>query len=882
MFPQCFTYLLELQKEDGTWTSYRSQIDGILNTSAALLAMFERRKRKPDESETLDSRIESAKSGLQELLSKWDVENTVQVGFEILVTCLMHQLQHFNAHFAFPGQFMLQEVYEHKMQNFAPQAVYKAQQMTVLHSVEALVGVIDFDRIKHHCTEMSGIMASPAATAAYLIHSTHWDVKAERYLKGVLSAYGNNGTAPSAFPTSVFEITWALSNLLPHSKLQSYTALGLLPAVGDMLMAQLKSQDGVMGFAPGLLPDADDTARTLITLKRLGYDIDCAPMIHRFEGSDHFRTYELERNPSISANCNVLLALLEARTVDEHSQEIEKIVTFLLNACRTEEIPDKWNVSPLYTSMLMVEAFVGLLKRCNQGSLQSLPVVMRDQQVPVSIAQLLLRTLSSQLLDGSWSSSLEETSYAIATLLQCTCLPFNKATIARLKKAIEAGQQYVVVCYPTDKGTDYFWVEKTNYEPEFLKTVYCSMAVWSGASETLSWTSDIIRAFNVAQSHAGRIAALLSLLPVMKTFPLASLDLVLLEASYAASNLRNKHNIIMQRSEIGFTKDKYLDYIPVIWLACNHMAGHAVKDSAIREMLLLSLLIYQIDEYTESVIAKLDQSCLQTLVLQIAFECGLEEGSEPPQQPQQKRLKTSHDREGSAGPQISGHSDVLGPILAVQRKFIAHVLSHAAVLAAPPWIQRILALELHNYIVGQILHSCDNLTLSTARSPGYGFRARDHARATYYKWVHSTGADDTSCSFAWLFFICLISPPGKTCLDKTLSRYAAEAFVHRLGVMCRMYNDYGSLQRDAEEGNVNSTNFEEFESTQGQSEKKTVLMAIAEFERKGVDIAWGALEDEIKDPGMVEKLKVFLNVTDMFGQIYVAKDISSRNHSRKA
>jgi hypothetical protein len=59
-------------------------------------------------------------------------------------------------------------------------------------------------------------------------------------------------------------------------------------------------------------------------------------------------------------------------------------------------------------------------------------------------------------------------------------------------------------------------------------------------------------------------------------------------------------------------------------------------------------------------------------------------------------------------------------------------------------------------------------------------------------------------------------------------------------------------------------------------------MAIAEFERKGVDIAWGALEDEIKDPAMVEKLKVFLNVTDMFGQIYVAKDISSRNHSRKA
>ncbi|KAF2728061.1 hypothetical protein EJ04DRAFT_556991 [Polyplosphaeria fusca] len=846
-FPQCFAHILASQKEDGTWTSYGSQIDGILNTLAALLAMFERRKRIPTEIDALDGKINSAKSGLHRLLEEWDVESTVHVGFEILVTSILRQLQSFGVQFAFPGRALLESVYERKMQKFSPRMVYGTHQMTILHSVEALAGVIEFDMIKHHCTKETGIMASPAATAAYLIYSTEWDVRAEHYLESVLSAYGNSGEVPSAFPTPIFEISWTLSNLLSHSTEELALDAETVSKISALLRKPLESQGGIVGFAPGLLPDADDTARTLMTLKRLGVPIDCAPMVKKFENGDHFRTYELERNPSVSANCNVLLALLESETADEHVPEIVKILTFLLTVWSSGEVPDKWNVSPQYTSMLMVEAFVSLLKRYNSGVLQSLPAKIVRQQIPVALSQILLRTLSSQREDGSWSSSLEETSYSIITISECTSLPFNDPTIARLTKAVELAQSYLKAHYATDPSNHYFWVEKTTYQSYFLKIAYCSMALYTQNSSTsyITWTPEIISAFDVPTSHSKKIAMLLTSLPIFRASPLASPDLVLLEAMHAAKDLRKAQNTIMQRDEIGFTKDKYLEYIPVIWLACNHIGGHALKDSVIKDMLLLSLLNYQIDEYMESVVSKLSPSSLSSLSTQIFHECGLHQHFSNPHPtippPKRRKLSTSSTTNDTFDTFDTPHSEALTPILSVLRRYTSHILTHPSILLSPPWLRLSLALELHNYLLAQLSHNADNASLSA--SPSSPFTPRTPATATYHKWVHSTGADDTSCPFSWHFFIALMSAgtPGTTCLDGMVARYAAEAMVRGLAVLCRMYNDFGSVGRDREEGNLNSVDFEELSGQGEEGEgRKAVLMRVAEeVERRGVEGAWG-------------------------------------------
>lgn len=62
--------------------------------------------------------------------------------------------------------------------------------------------------------------------------------------------------------------------------------------------------------APGLLSDADDTAKSVMSLELIGQTVSPEQLIYEFETTSHFKTYSTERNPSFSANCNVLCALL--------------------------------------------------------------------------------------------------------------------------------------------------------------------------------------------------------------------------------------------------------------------------------------------------------------------------------------------------------------------------------------------------------------------------------------------------------------------------------------------------------------------------------------------------------------------------------------------
>lgn len=210
-YPACFDVLLQSQREDGTWDAAASPVDGILNTLAALLALLTRRDLSLGdftEESALSWRIKKAQTGLQLLLQRWNVDDTVHVGFEILVPSLLRQVGKFGIRFEFSNQRRLEQLYASKIKRFTPALVYSEQQTTLLHSLEALIDLIDFDRVSHHCNEQIGIFGSPASTAAYLLNCSHWDERAEAYLDTVVETYRGCGGVPSAFPTCIFEISW--------------------------------------------------------------------------------------------------------------------------------------------------------------------------------------------------------------------------------------------------------------------------------------------------------------------------------------------------------------------------------------------------------------------------------------------------------------------------------------------------------------------------------------------------------------------------------------------------------------------------------------------------------------------------------------------------
>jgi len=205
LFPSAFEYILEHQAPSGAWDSNSSSpIDAILNTLVSLFAL-----KVHNTDGQFDEPIGRAIAFLSSSLDSWDVSSADRVGFEITVPSLLNALSKLDVEFAFPQRSLLMDLNRAKLTKIPPRIVYDLG-TPLLHSLEGLIGHIDFDRVAHHKRHGS-FMASPASTAAYLMNASEWDDECEAYLAAVLSRDEphDEGSVPCAWPTTFFELSWA-------------------------------------------------------------------------------------------------------------------------------------------------------------------------------------------------------------------------------------------------------------------------------------------------------------------------------------------------------------------------------------------------------------------------------------------------------------------------------------------------------------------------------------------------------------------------------------------------------------------------------------------------------------------------------------------------
>ena len=932
LFPECFKYLLDSQQEDGAWGATASQVDGILNSLAGLLALATRqRSNQMDslDSKSLTARIERTHSAIQNLLQDWDVSRSVHVGFEILIPSLLRQLKSFNIQFDFPGYSILMHLYNEKLQKFSSKLVYSTKSTTLLHSLEAFIGLVNFDKVGHHCNEVSGILGSPAATAAYLINATAWDDRAERYLKMVVAASGETGAVPSAYPTCLFEISWTLSTLLAPGLLPRQLTEGEKQRLGGLFETNMNRQGGVVGFAPGVLEDADDTARALMTLQCLGKPTDPSQMIEKFQTDSYFRTYRLEGSPSFSANCHVLLALLGCSEPTSYQDQIEKALKYLLVAEESGPISDKWNLASQYSRMLFMQTLLSVLDKYHAGCIPSLPATVIYDRIPGSVCRLLGQTLSTQESNGSWAGAPEVTAYSILTISYCLSIPWPASLRDQLKASILRGRQYIQNEYrPTDK-LDYLWVEKVSYRSALLYSTYCSAALNISNTER-NWDVAIVDCFSLPYESRKQMGHLFSNLPLFQQSKLASVDLILIEAGQLAKRLRKSRDTLFTRDDLPMTADKYVEFIPIIWVACNHQNRYILPVNIVWEMVLLSLLNFQVDEYMESFVVRITESEMPKLLKLLKRECRgtnlLDAVTVDAAKEDMDLARPAKKRRLSLQEVESVHDDLaensaVAQVFKTLSCFVQFVTRHWSVQQSPVSMQLEVSKEIYKFLDAHIIHNQDNVSLARSKNTA----SKDDLQHTkdersYLDWVRSTASDDTSCPFSFLFFTSLISEPGQNCFEGARATYFSKCLCRHLATMCRQYNDYGSAKRDAEECNLNSLDFSEFQSSTSHADQsengtdnahsakavdingtleaiqenqepdsrsetkaqnstrasaKTDLMAIAEFERSCMRLALKNLA-QISTPSIIAQLQVFIDVTDMFGQIYVQRDIASR------
>jgi len=566
--------------------------------------------------------------------------------------------------------------------------------------------------------------------------------------------------------------------------------------------------------------------------------------------------------------------------------------------------------------MLLSQAFIKLLQGWDSGQLLKLPDDLIHDQVPLVLFQILIRTLQKQSSDGSWGlrvPSREITAYAVLTLKTLSPLPWLAHFRSRLQSAIKKGSTFLVMNHDEWDREEYIWVEKVTYALTPLSRTYCLAALCAGTS--FSWGKRVASLVTISSEKVVKLSKFFSQLPMFSKD-----ERWLLEADVAAGYfylpqlMRVSSNIFPRQEKVNY---KYLEYIPFTWIATNRKNCNPLSNNVLWEAMMIALLDYQLDEFMETVFGKDEQlkdvEAVKSIVRRL---CEFPSHGESKVGDDQSHLTigahTNAYVNGHVDGSVNGNSEglystALEQVEVVLSRFTSYILQHPTVIQSPEHIRRQLHSELATCMLTHIEHDEDNarfaaqqqqqvLAESTSNSfSGAGAQILPFSspRGTYYSWVRTTSADNTHCPFTFLFFSCLAAPkPSEPFFKGVRQHYLSNALCRHLANLCRQYNDYGSVARDQAESNLNSLNFPEFhepyrpQEDGGQAEirdegaMKKDLFFIAEYERECLNHAIDKLNAEMttSKQGVWKSnaLRSFVDTVDLYGQIYVARDITNR------
>ncbi|OJJ87164.1 uncharacterized protein ASPGLDRAFT_80046 [Aspergillus glaucus CBS 516.65] len=393
---------------------------------------------------------------------------------------------------------------------------------------------------------------------------------------------------------------------------------------------------------------------------------------------------------------------------------------------------------------------------------------------------------------------------------------------------------------------------------------------------TFTWIQTGHGLVNVPSKAVSKFAQFYSCLPLFANEPSWRLKSSLVVGFPWIPRLAARRLDIFPRTNMQ--EDKYLQYLPQTWTMCNSLHEGALEPDLMWEMMIIAMLNYQADEFLEAVVDEhmMDQlDAVRALVERLCADANGESLFSDVDGNGNGNGETTPKSNGIYEKPVSLNGDVPGmdygePVL---RRFITYILTHPAAIHSPPSVQRTLRRELKDFILAHITHAEDNarfLSQSIAADRTTQFAT---PCSYYYSWLL-----DRQIRWAGIQG----SPP---------ERYLAEDMCRHLATMCRQYNDYGSIVRDRAEKNLNSVIFPEF-CEEGAEKKaganlKTVarveqklkdnLMWVAEYERECCVTALGRLENETRLDTRTKRIpRMFVDVVDSYGQIYVARDIASR------
>ncbi len=433
-------WLSQHQLPDGSWGAPAPMYyhDRVICTLAAMIALSYQGRRGSDRTQ-----IENGKIALQRIIGGATQglqadPNGATVGFEMIAPTLAAEAEKLGI-IKNQGNRILGRLSRQRAKKLS----YLKDNMISRHVTMAFSAEMAGTDGKHmldiaNLQENNGsVGVSPSATAYFATYIKRGNAPSLKYLRGVIKP---DGGMPNVAPFDVFEIAWTLWNLSLIPGLKKNVKLG--PHL-DFLSKAWQTKRGVGFAAEYSVKDSDDTGLVYDTLLRFGIEKDLASVL-LYEEKDHFRCFDLEANPSISANIHVLGALGQAG-LNEKNSSVKKVISFLRKAKGDQPYwMDKWHSSPYYATSHAIIACAGLANDLVEDSVQWI--------------------LNSQNMDGSWGtylSTAEETAYAIQALWI-----WNERVAKVPKQVMKNGARWLKE--HLDRPYPPLWIGKCLYSPNLV------------------------------------------------------------------------------------------------------------------------------------------------------------------------------------------------------------------------------------------------------------------------------------------------------------------------------------------------------------------------------------------------------------------------------
>lgn len=565
--------------------------------------------------------------------------------------------------------------------------------------------------------------------------------------------------------------------------------------------------------------------------------------------------------------------------------------------------------------MLLAEALTELLVVWDKGPLKTLPEELIRDRIPVILIQILNRTLLAQTAAGAWSPNgcPETTAYGILTLKALQSLPWHRSLQEAVVSGIRSGQQFL------DQSEDdwikpaYVWIEKVTYGSARLSEAYC-LAAMKDSVTSHAWSERVKSLVNIPEKRLSKLLQLFSSLRDFQNEPRWKLVASALEGYTFLSQLKSAGSKILP--EQRGAKNEYLAYIPFSWVLVNNHHRLFLNANFLWDMMVLTVCNFRVDEYMESAVGKLSDANLEPVKAMIHRLCSAQveiavNGYRTNGTGTQSNATDGAPADGATADTHEKDSvSTLTSVRVILGHYTRRMLGYPRIIGASTSDRSNFRNALCTFLLSHIKQIAENSSFaaqSSWDSSTTSVLASPHQ--TFYDWAHNTGAESVSCPFSFAFLTCLLGAASAStqeaqeqaddCFGSARQKYLAQELCMHLAIMSRLYNDFGSVERDRIEANINSINFPEFhnyanhsasdtEEAAAEYEKrlKEDLLELATHERHSADIAAERLlkdldeykgkEGGIRKKEKVKAVRLFIGVTRLYADLYVARDLSNR------